>query len=427
MKKAIVIGSGAGGATAARELQGKFEVTILEAGAAFQPFSFSLDTVAKLRKTGLLFDEREIQLLFPSMRIKKTSDKMVLVFSRCHGGTTTIATGNALRMDSDLQKMGINLDAEFAELYQELPINTDHKNHWKKSTRQLFEIFQQLGLHPIPTPKMGEYQRCQHCGHCVLGCPSGVKWDSRRFLNIAIEQGAEMVSDCTVEKILIEDDQAWGVQARMGFQKKIFKADLIILAAGGLSTPVILQNSNVPCESRLFVDPVLCVAAEWPKAGQNREIPMPFVAQQDHYILSPYFDHLSFFFNKNWRLPAENILSLMIKLADTNTGSISHKKLNKYLTETDKSHLREATEICTEILERMGVKKENIFLGTINAGHPGGMLPLQAANAQNLHPDVLPENLYVADATLFPKSLGNPPILTIMALAKRISRVGMNN
>ena len=52
MKKAIVIGSGAGGATAARELQGKLEVTILEAGAAFQPFRFSLDTVAKLRKTG---------------------------------------------------------------------------------------------------------------------------------------------------------------------------------------------------------------------------------------------------------------------------------------------------------------------------------------------------------------------------------------
>jgi choline dehydrogenase-like flavoprotein len=75
----------------------------------------------------------------------------------------------------------------------------------------------------------------------------------------------------------------------------------------------------------------------------------------------------------------------------------------------------------------MGVKKENIFLGTINAGHPGGMLPLQAVNAQNLHPDVLPENLYVADATLFPKSLGNPPILTIMALAKRISRVCQNN
>jgi hypothetical protein len=37
--------------------------------------------------------------------------------------------------------------------------------------------------------------------------------------------------------------------------------------------------------------------------------------------------------------------------------------------------------------------------------------------------DRLPENLYVADASLLPKSLGNPPILTIIAMAKRISKI----
>jgi choline dehydrogenase-like flavoprotein len=40
-----------------------------------------------------------------------------------------------------------------------------------------------------------------------------------------------------------------------------------------------------------------------------------------------------------------------------------------------------------------------------------------------LHSDRLPENLYVADASLLPKSLGNPPILTIIAMAKRISKI----
>lgn len=39
--------------------------------------------------------------------------------------------------------------------------------------------------------------------------------------------------------------------------------------------------------------------------------------------------------------------------------------------------------------------------------------------AGSLHHDRLPENLCVADATLFPRSWGNPPILTIVALAKR--------
>jgi GMC oxidoreductase len=33
------------------------------------------------------------------------------------------------------------------------------------------------------------------------------------------------------------------------------------------------------------------------------------------------------------------------------------------------------------------------------------------------------QNVYVADASLFPESLGNPPILTIVAMAKRIGRL----
>ncbi len=93
------------------------------------------------------------------------------------------------------------------------------------------------------------------------------------------------------------------------------------------------------------------------------------------------------------------------------------------LTEEDKQRLTEGVELCTEIMTRLGVKKDRIVLGTINAGHPGGMLPLTPQEAETFHHARLPENLYAADATLFPKSLGNPPILTIMAMAKRVSKV----
>lgn len=68
-----------------------------------------------------------------------------------------------------------------------------------------------------------------------------------------------------------------------------------------------------------------------------------------------------------------------------------------------------------------GAKEEDIFLGTLNAGHPGGMFPLTEAEKDTLHSAKLPENLYIADATLIPKAMGNPPILTIMALSKRIA------
>ena len=149
---------------------------------------------------------------------------------------------------------------------------------------------------------------------------------------------------------------------------------------------------------------------------------MPFVIQREHFILSPYFDYLSFFFNKAWRYRAKDILGIMIKLADANVGSISRRSIEKRLTAKDRQTLNVGVDLCKQIFQRFGIKEEDIFLGTINAGHPGGMLPLTAAEAASLHSTRLPANLYVADATLLPHSLGNPPILTIIALAKRVSQ-----
>lgn len=423
MRKAVVIGSGAAGATVARELQQKFDVTILEAGKPFRPFTYSLTLLERLRRTGLFFDEREIGWLFPTMQIRKTSEKMVLVNGLGTGGTTTIATGNALRMDQDLKKLGIDLDDEFYEIFKEIPVSTAHQKHWNRTTRQLFEACEALNLKPQPTPKMGNYERCQHCGKCIFGCPSGVKWDSRQFLQEAVNKGAKVITDCQVGRIIIENGTARVVTARKRFSSRFFPADVIVLAAGGLGTPVILQNSGIECQPGLFVDPVLCVATEWPDALQNKEVAMPFVAQQDHFMLSPYFDYLSFFFNKNWRKPARNLLSLMIKLADSNSGKISGNKVDKVLTDPDKKHLQQAVDLCSDIIGKLGIKKQDLFLGTLNAGHPGGMLPLTENEAATFHHPALPENLYVADATLLPKSVGNPPILTIIALAKRVSKL----
>jgi ferredoxin len=83
-------------------------------------------------------------------------------------------------------------------------VTTAHQKKWHKVTRQLFAIIQDLGLEPQPMPKMGEYERCLHCGRCQLGCPSGIKWDSRQFLKVAQEKGAQVITDCQVESVVIE-------------------------------------------------------------------------------------------------------------------------------------------------------------------------------------------------------------------------------
>ncbi len=162
-------------------------------------------------------------------------------------------------------------------------------------------------------------------------------------------------------------------------KKTIYHADLVILAAGGLGTPVILEHSGIPCEKRLFVDPVLCVAGPLPGIHQEQQLLMPFISQQDGYIISPYMDYLSFFFNKNWRMPMENIVSIMIKLADEEVGGTDGKKIDKTMTAADHRRMEGAVLLCREILVRLGVPQSLQFLGTLNAGHPGGMLPLTAA------------------------------------------------
>jgi hypothetical protein len=145
------------------------------------------------------------------------------------------------------------------------------------------------------------------------------------------------------------------------------------------------------------------------------------VVQRGGFIVSPYFDYLSFFFNPAWRYAARNTLSLMVKLADSEAGSVSGGRIIKALSTRDHARLQEGVRLCRAIFDRLGVREDATFLGTLNAGHPGGMLPLTRRSAQSFHDERLPENVYVADATLFPRSLGNPPILTIVAMAKRVS------
>jgi len=422
MKKAIVIGSGAGGAMVARELAGSFDVTIVEEGRRFLPFALSMPAMERIKASGLLLDERMTTLLFPPMRIRRSREGMALVNGRCVGGTTTISAGNGLRMDHDLRAIGVDLDREFDELSREVPASSDHAAGWRADTRELFGACEDLGLSPRPTPKLIDFRKCRRCGRCILGCPNGAKWDARGLVDQAVGRGARLLDGCRAECLRVEGSRATGVWVSHGVRRKLLRADLVVIAAGGFGSRAILSRSGIRTEDRLFVDPVLCLAGRREGAGAQREISMPFVVQQDSFILSPYFDYLSYFFNRGWRRPESGILSLMVKLADDVDGSAGPRRIRKALSDRDRKVLSGAIDLCRKILLKLGVSPGSLVLGTVNAGHPGGTLPLTARDAASLHPAPLPANVYVSDASLLPRSLGNPPILTVMALAKAVGR-----
>ena len=65
MRTAIVVGSGAGGATVAKELQGTFDVTVLEAGRPYRRSRLERRSIDRLARSRLLVDPRMIRLAYP--------------------------------------------------------------------------------------------------------------------------------------------------------------------------------------------------------------------------------------------------------------------------------------------------------------------------------------------------------------------------
>jgi choline dehydrogenase-like flavoprotein len=117
--KAIVVGSGAGGAAAALELSSKgYKVIVLEAGKPFKPFTRYLTLTEPLRKFGLLGDEKTIPRIFPYMDAKRSNKELILVRGMTTGGSTMISCGNMVRADHGLKELGLDLTPEFEDPFQ---------------------------------------------------------------------------------------------------------------------------------------------------------------------------------------------------------------------------------------------------------------------------------------------------------------------
>ncbi len=200
-------------------------------------------------------------------------------------------------------------------------------------------------------------------------------------------------------------------------------ADIVVLSAGGIGTAQILRASDLPVHDNLWVDVVLTVGGVSKNARMLNEPPMAWFIKKENYILSPYFDLLSYWFHKPWKdVSAENRVGMMIKLADTEQGSVAADgTVTKSLTEVDKQRLEEAKVKAKEIMEASGVTGPFVD-GMIHGGHLGGTVPLTKNDVETMHPSGLPKNLWVADLSLMPRSQGLPTMLTAAALALKVSK-----
>ncbi|MCW4023457.1 MAG: FAD-dependent oxidoreductase [Candidatus Bathyarchaeota archaeon] len=419
--RAVVVGSGAGGATTACELaKNGFEVTLLEAGKPFSPLSHKVSWFSPLRGSFLIKDEKAIKRVFSHYGVTRSDEDMVIFRGLTEGGCTSISCGCMIKATNGLNEIGLDLSAEFAEIEQALKITTTPKEKWRPLTQLMYEKAQQLGLSPQPTPKVVDFSKCVGCGYCELGCDTGAKWDSRRLYQEQLGKGITLKTDVKVEKVLLEGNRATGVLTSKGQQ---ISADVVVLSAGGIGTAQILKASGLPARDNLWVDVVLTVGGVLKGSRMLEEAPMAWYIKEENYILSPYFDLLSYWFYKPWKnVGAEDRVGMMIKLADSAQGTVNADgTVTKSLTPKDKQNLSKAKAQAKQIMQAAGVSGPFVD-GMIHGGHLGGTVPLTKTDVASMHPSWLPRNLWVADLSLLPQSQGLPAMLTTMALSLKVAR-----
>jgi len=271
--RAVVIGSGAGGATAARQLAlHGIKTIVLEAGKSFKPLTHQITKMSALRS--FLFSEKLISAVFPPIKTHRTEQGLVLVKGITVGGCTTIACANLLRAEKGMQELGLDLSAEYSEIERLLKPSPVPMKRWRPTTKAMYSAAQDLGLQPFATPKVIKLSRCTACGLCELGCSAQARWDASRFIQDAAAQGAQLITGAHVTRILHHSMQAAGVEFIHKRKKHQLKAELIMLAAGGIGTAAILHTSGFTPTPRLWGDIVLTLGGIKKNAEQLHELPM---------------------------------------------------------------------------------------------------------------------------------------------------------
>lgn len=110
----------------------------------------------------------------------------------------------------------------------------------------------------------------------------------------------------------------------------------------------------------------------------------------------------------------------MVKTSDECRGYVDREgNVVKYNTINDIRYLSEGVATAGFILEKAGVDATTIASTVYRGAHPGGTAPIGKVVDNNLKTKI--DGLYVCDASVLPISPGKPPILTILALSKRLS------
>jgi len=415
----VVVGTGPGGATVSRELarRGR-KVAMIERGKDWQ------------RPIGRLSSLRTIT------HITRSIEGGIMGRGITTGGSSVVFNGNAYDPPTWLpDECGIDLTEEARETKREIgikPLPEDFYRGWK-GTLRLVQAAGDLDVHLAPQDKFIDPALCRNtCDDCMLGCRHGAKWTARNYIKEALQNGATLLTETTVTRVITGNGRAKGLEVRDKNGVSEIMADKVILSAGGIGTPVILLNSGIKNAGEgFFIDPMNVCMGVSRDGGTTGEMTFSFASDEfvetQGFLVSNVGGRTVFgaqLVRKGSRY--KSILNLMrykgfmgmfTKIGDTPGGRIfPDGKISKPYNAEDREKFRQGTELCKKILIGAGCKPSSITVAEDIGGHPGGAAAIGRVVGKNLESDV--GGLYVCDASVFPRSPGRPPTLTIISLAK---------
>ena len=394
----VIVGTGAGGGILARELalDGK-QVTILEKGS--------------------YIDSKDAFNCYD-----KYSQDVDLLTTTCIGGATIVSMSNMVRaLDEELLDYDIDLTEAYEYVEELVGVHQLDDSHIGKGTQAFLDAGRELGLNTLKMPKAIREEDCIQCGKCAFGCPADAKWSGKDFANEAVEAGATLITEAEVVEVLSENGKVCGVKYIKDGKEEVIDAEKVILSAGAIGSTLILRNSGIDkAGHEIFFDPFVTVGGYIKDINFNTEVQMAGLIIGENFVLSPHF---SSFIREN--IPDDNvtnndILSIMVKTADECKGYVTDDgDVVKINTITDIRYLAEGAATAGFVLEKAGVDPNTIGSTVYRGAHPGGTAKIGEIVDSNLETEI--KDLFVCDASVLPISPGKPPILTILALSKRLA------
>jgi choline dehydrogenase-like flavoprotein len=232
-----VVGTGAGGAVAAKELaEGGLSVVMLEEGDLLRPADFTArprDLVpAHYRDAGQVFTLGTVPIAVP--------------LGRAVGGTTILNSATCYRTPPGLlERWGLwdarELEPFFRRVERTLGVARVPRELAGRNAHVMERGAARLGW-------SGEYlhraaRGCVGSGVCAFGCPSGGKQHTgNTYVPLAWAAGAVTVTGARATRVV----PGRGVVARTaGGGRLRVEADLVVVACGAIGTPILLRRSGV--------------------------------------------------------------------------------------------------------------------------------------------------------------------------------------